>query len=193
MPHGDPIRPVGARGDPTADPVDAGLIAQWRDGDERAAARLVERHAEPLARFVARLGALEGAEDLVQETFIRAFGALDGFRSDSSFRTWLFTIARRLLIDRRRSQARRGTSVELDDTMMASGYDVLDDLVATEQGQRIRDALASLTRLQRAVFLARVQDGLSYREIAETLDTTEGAARVHYHNAVRSVKEHLHG
>ena len=193
MPHGDPIRPDGARGDPAADPVDVALIAQWRDGDERAATRLVERHVGPLARFVARLGALEGADDLVQETFIRAFGALDGFRADSAFRTWLFTIARRLVIDRQRSQARRGTSVELDDTMMASGYDVLDDLVATEQGQRIREALASLTRLQRAVFLARVQDGLSYREIAETLDTTEGAARVHYHNAVRLVKEHLHG
>ena len=52
--------------------------------------------------------------------------------------------------------------------------------------------ISSLTRLQRAVFLARIQDGLSYRDIAETLGTTEGAARVHYHNAVRAVKEHMH-
>jgi RNA polymerase sigma-70 factor (ECF subfamily) len=192
MPYADSIRPDGASEDAPGDAGDAVLIAQWRAGDERAASRLVGRHAEALVRFVGRLGALDEVDDLVQETFIKAFGALDGFRADSSFRTWLFTIARRLVIDRRRAQTRRGSTVELDEGMTASGYDVLDDLVASEQGERIREALATLTRLQRGVFLARVQDGLSYRDIADTLGTTEGAARVHYHNAVRAVQEHLH-
>ena len=192
MPDAETMRPTGSSRDATEVAVDAALIARWRAGDEQAASRLVERHAEALARFVGRQGAVDEVDDLVQETFIRAFGALDGFRADSSFRTWLFTIARRLVIDRRRAQTRRGSPVDLDDAVMASGYDMLDELVATEQGERIREAVASLTRLQRAVFLARIQDGLSYRDIAETLGTTEGAARVHYHNAVRAVKEHMH-
>jgi RNA polymerase sigma-70 factor, ECF subfamily len=127
----------------------------------------------------------------VQDTFIRAFGALDGFRADSSLRTWLFTIERRLLIDRRRAQGRRGTEVELDDGQATTGYDALDGLLAKEASQRIHAALAGLTRLQREVFTLRVQEGRSYRDIAEILDTTEGSARVHYHNAMRAVKEFL--
>jgi RNA polymerase sigma-70 factor (ECF subfamily) len=55
----------------------------------------------------------------------------------------------------------------------------------------VQSAVATLTRLQREVFTLRVSEGLSYREIADVLDSTEGAARVHYHNAVRRVKEAL--
>jgi RNA polymerase sigma-70 factor, ECF subfamily len=171
--------------------TDAVLIEQWLAGDERAATRIVERHAEALARFAARLGMTQDVDELVQDTFIRAFGALDSFRADSSLRTWLFTIERRLVIDRRRAQGRRGIDVEVDDAQAATGYDALDAMVATEASQRITQAMARLTRLQREVFTLRVQEGRSYKDIAEILDTTEGSARVHYHNAMRAVKEFL--
>jgi RNA polymerase sigma-70 factor (ECF subfamily) len=68
----------------------------------------------------------------------------------------------------------------------------LDTLVADEAAQRLATALGRLTRLQREVFMLRVQEGRSYKEIAEILDSTEGSARVHYHNAMRAVKEFLH-
>ena len=55
----------------------------------------------------------------------------------------------------------------------------------------MREAVARLTPTQREVFTLRVAEGLSYKEIAEAVDTTEGAARVHYHNAMRAVKEFL--
>src|SRR5213083_14177 len=83
------------------------LIARWKGGDERAATELVERHASALARFAVSLGERTEVDELVQDTFVRAFGSLDGFRGDSSFRTWLFTIQRRLLVDRRRAERRR--------------------------------------------------------------------------------------
>src|SRR5690348_17769422 len=68
---------------PTADePTDGALIARWRSGDERAATLLVERHATPLARFVAGLGERREVEEVVQDTFVRAFASLDGFRSE---------------------------------------------------------------------------------------------------------------
>lgn len=171
--------------------VDGALIEQWKAGDERAATAIVERHAQALTRFAGRLGVTDDIDELVQDTFIRAFSAMDNFRADSSLRTWLFTIERRLVIDKRRAQARRGKDVEMDDSFAASGYDALDALLADEAAQRVARAMARLTRMQRDVFTLRVQEGRSYREIADILDSTEGAARVHYHNAMRAVKEYL--
>jgi RNA polymerase sigma-70 factor (ECF subfamily) len=172
--------------------LDGLLIEQWKAGDQRAATSIVARHAEALARFAGRLGVTDEVDELVQDTFVRAFSALDSFRADSSLRTWLFTIERRLVIDRRRAQARRGQDTPIDDMHATSGFDALDGLVADETAQRVANAMARLTRMQREVFLLRVQEGRSYKEIAEILGSTEGAARVHYHNAMRAVKEFLH-
>jgi RNA polymerase sigma-70 factor (ECF subfamily) len=171
--------------------VDGALIDQWKAGDQRAATAIVERHAEALARFAARLGEQDDVDEVVQDTFIRAFSALDSFRADSSLRTWLFTIARRLVIDRQRANARRDRMVDLDDGHAATEYDALDALMADEVSARVARAIARLTRMQREVFTLRVQEGRSYRDIAEILGSTEGAARVHYHNAMRAVKEFL--
>src|SRR5262245_65792895 len=85
---------------------DLELIARWKAGDERAATELVERHASALARFAVSSGERNDVDELVQDTFVRAFNSLDGFRGESSFRTWLFTIQRRLLLDRRREIGR---------------------------------------------------------------------------------------
>ena len=171
--------------------LDRTLIERWRDGDERAATAIVQRHAQALARFAVRLGMTDEVDEIVQDTFVRAFSALDGFRSDSSLRTWLFSIERRLVIDRRRAGARRSRDVEVEESHAATGYDALDVLVATESSQRMMLAIKSLTRMQHDVFTLRVQEGRSYKEIAEILETSEGAARVHYHNAMRAVKEFL--
>jgi RNA polymerase sigma-70 factor (ECF subfamily) len=181
-------------GDPTTrthDATDADLIARWQKGDQRSAAALVERHAQPLARFAASLGEREGIDELVQDTFVRAFQSLETFRSDSSLRTWLFTICKRLVLDRKRSERRRKDSVELDDGHAVVGYDALDGLVAEETAQRVQDAVAKLTPLQREVFTLRVTEGMAYSEIAKLVESTEGACRVHYHNAMRIIKEYL--
>ena len=79
--------------------LDRTLIERWRDGDERAATAIVQRHAQALARFAVRLGMTDEVDEVVQDTFVRAFSALDGLRSDSSLRTWLFAIERRLVIE----------------------------------------------------------------------------------------------
>jgi len=179
------------RNRPGDDATDMALIAQWKAGDQRAASRLVVRHASALARFAASSGARGDIDELVQDTFVRAFASLDGFRGDSSFRTWLFTIERRLLVDRQRSAKRKPEGVELTDGLAATAFDPLDEVVASESQGRVREAIARLTPTQRDVFLLRVTEGLSYKEIATALDSTEGAARVHYHNAMRSIKEFL--
>lgn len=174
-----------------ADESDRELIARWRAGDSRAATLLVSRHSDALARFAVSSGEREDIEELVQDTFVRAFGSLDAFRGESSLRTWLFTIERRLMLDRRRTERRQRSMVSIEPSDATTEYDALDGLLAEEAESKVRKAVTNLSPTQREVFLLRVEQGLSYKEIADLVETTEGAARVHYHNAMRSVKEFL--
>lgn len=185
------------------DALDRLLVAHWLEGDERAATLLVERHAPALARFAASLlggrgrggaggvGGSSDVDDLVQDTFVRAFQSLAEFRGESSLRTWLFTIERRLLVDRHRADGRRPDREEIAEGDAATEYTALNAMVATETAGRIRQALSRLSPMQREVFVLRVGEGLSYKEIADVVGSTEGATRVHYHNAVRALKEHV--
>ncbi|MEK0430201.1 MAG: hypothetical protein RL139_5 [Gemmatimonadota bacterium] len=170
---------------------DAELISRWLGGDQRAAGALVERHAPAVARFAASLGEREGVEELVQDTFVRAFASLDGFRSDSALRTWLFTICKRLWLDRRRSERRRREDVELGEAHAATDADALDGLVAEETAARIRAVMTTLSPMQREVFALRVNEGMAYEEIAQVVGSTAGSCRVHYHNAVKLIRERV--
>jgi RNA polymerase sigma-70 factor (ECF subfamily) len=171
--------------------IDAALIEQWKGGDQRAAAEIVRRHAPALARFAASFGERDGIDEVVQDTFVRAFNSLDSFRSESSLRTWLFTILRRLVLDRKRADKRRRDNVELDEGHAVEEYDALDSLVAEETARQVKVAIERLSPLQKEVFVLRVTEGMAYGEIAKLVGSTEGACRVHYHNAMRSVKEYL--
>jgi RNA polymerase sigma-70 factor, ECF subfamily len=170
-------------------PSDAALIAAWQAGDEQAAAELVGRHARPLARFLAGAGAPDAdVDDLVQETFIRAFRSVDRFRGQCQFRTWLLTIGGNVLKDFGRRAARRHV-LPLDDGVRDGAGDPHDHAEANEAEALLVNGLKLLSRLQREVFLLRAQQGLEYEEIAVALATTPGAARVHYHHAVKRLKE----
>src|SRR5438093_10725643 len=151
---------------------DAALIAAWQAGDEQAAAELVRRHARALARFLAGGGAREAdVDDLVQETFIRAFRAVARFRGQCQFRTWLLTIGGNALKDaaRRFQQVR---VVPLDDELRSRDGDPHETAVAGEVEGRLREMLERLPHMQREVFLLRAQQGLEYEEIAAGLGTS---------------------
>ncbi len=170
-------------------PTDAVLAASYRGGDERAATELVRRHGAALGRFLYSSGAPPAdLDDLVQDTFFRAFRALGTWRGDASMRSWLFTIAGNLLRDEFRKRKGR-QMLSLEDRDLPDRADPFADLAAAEAEQRVREGLARLPRLQREVFLLRVQEGSEYAEIAAALGTTPGAARVHYHHAVKRLKE----
>lgn len=170
-------------------PTDHALVAAYAGGDERAAAELVRRHADALARFLYTAGAAaDEVEDLVQEALFRAFRSLRGWRREASFRSWLLTIGGNLLKDEvRRSRGR--VVVPIGDRDPPGRSDPAGELAAGEVEERVRQGLAGLPRLQREVFLLRAQEGASYEEIAVSLGTTPGAARVHYHHAVKRLKE----
>lgn len=179
---------------PLSEPSDEELIRAWQGGDEGAAAALVRRHTQPLARFLAATGARQDLEDLVQETFLRAFRRIDGFRGEAGFATWLMAIGANALKDQMR---RRGRSpfVVLDEDEEPEVPDV--DQAPHERAQaddaltRLQAAVDQLPRLQREVFLMRCQTDQSFEAVAEALGTTAGSARVHYHQAVKRLKAEL--
>jgi RNA polymerase sigma-70 factor (ECF subfamily) len=175
---------------PTPDtPTDQDLVAAYRRGDEPAATELVRRHAQAVRRFLYGSGAAAAdVDDLAQDAFFRAFRALDGWRAEASFRSWLFTIASNLLRDQYRRRKGR-QMLSLEDRDLPDHADPHADLAATEAEERVRQELTRLPRLQREVFLLRAQQGSEYEEIAAALGTTPGAARVHYHHAVKRLKE----
>lgn len=168
---------------------DAVLVAAYRSGDEAAAAELVNRHASALGRYLYGSGAAPSdVEDLVQEAFFRAFRALASWRAEASFRSWLFRIGSNLRKDEYRKVAGR-TVVSIEDHDVADAADPEGEMGASDMEERLREGLGRLPRLQREVFLLRAQQGLAYEEICEALGTTPGAARVHYHHAVKRLKD----
>lgn len=171
-----------------SDPTDPELVEAYRSGDEQAAAVLVRRHSPALARFLAGSGAWPSeVDDLVQETLFRAFRRIDSWRGDASFRSWLLTIGGNLLKDEHRKRKGR-TVISLEDRDLPDRADPAGTVIADELAARIQAGLGKLPRLQREVFLLRAQQGTDYAEIATVLGTTPGAARVHFHHAIKALK-----
>lgn len=171
------------------DRTDEELVDAYQAGDEQAAAELVRRHGGPVGRYLYASGALAAdVDDLVQEALFRAFRALASWRRQGSFRSWVLRIAGNL----HRDQFRRGKGrimVPIDGHDVADEADPEGETGARELERRLLAELPRLPRLQREVFLLRAQQGLGYDEICARLGTTPGAARVHYHHAVKRLKE----
>ena len=127
-------------------------------------------------------------DDLVQETLFRGFRRLESWRGEASLRSWLCSIAGNLLKDEYRRGKRRQV-ISIEDDQVVDRSNPHDEAAANESEARLRAGLGTLPRLQREVFLMRAQQGCEYGEIATALGTTPGAARVHYHHAVKRLKE----
>jgi RNA polymerase sigma-70 factor (ECF subfamily) len=173
--------------------TDRELVTRARNGDNDAADELVVRHHAAVFRMaLGILGNEDAAADATQETFLKGFRSLRRFRGDSAFRTWLLSIAaneaRGIL-----RKVRRRTEVSLDDAPpVASGNpSPSDTLEQEEDSRRLREGLKLLPEKQRLVVSMRIYEGLSYREIAEIIGSSEGAARVNYHHGVNRLKEIL--
>ena len=177
--------------EPRATPTDAELIAAWRGGDDEAATELVRRHARAVARYLSAAGGGDDVDDLVQEAFFRAFKKLDGFRGTASFRTWVMSIGSNALKDLRRREVRRPVLSLEDREIVDTSANPHAATVARDLEMRMQREVERLPAMQRSVFLMRAQQGIDYEEIAEVLGTSVGAARVHYHQALKRLKKAL--
>lgn len=172
---------------------DEGLIVRARAGDEAALDALVSAHHEAVYQVVLRvLGDPEAAADAAQDTFIRAIRALDTFRGDASFRTWLLRIAANTARSAgRKSTRRREVALEPGDGDFQSGPDPAAQAVNRTEVERVERALATLPEKQRLAVSLRIHQDMSHREISHVLGSSEGAARVNYHLGIKRLKELL--
>jgi len=170
---------------------DAAAVARAAAGDEDAFRALVERHSRSVFRLAFRMtGSVEDAEDVVQDTFVRAYRQLARFEARSNFATWLYRIGFNCAIDFLRSRRTRETPQEaetLDRLAPHAGGPSSEDLVFAGQiGARVQDALNALSEQERAAFLMRHYHGCSIDEICTALGLKTNAAK---HSIFRAVKK----
>ncbi len=152
------------------------LIQRAQKGDRQAFAALVERYWDRLYRWLYHQSHdRHAAEDLVQETFLKAFAGLLRFRAGSNFHAWLFRIAHNNFVNQRRGAARARQQVP--DNLPAPDEGPVDQVLARESLQLLAHAVARLPADFRAAFLLRAEEGQSFRQIADILGITEETAR----------------
>ena len=152
-------------------------VRQAAAGDRPAFARLVDRYWDAVRRWLFGLtGKEHAAEDIAQETFLKAWIALPNLRETSAFRVWLFQIARRCWVDaKRRSGAH--LKMPLPDDVADKQVGPLGDLLEGETQQQLQIAVATLPSQFRAAYLLWTQEELPYAEIAQILGVSEETAR----------------
>jgi RNA polymerase sigma-70 factor (ECF subfamily) len=178
---------------------DRRLIADCLQGDSAAFGVLVRRYQDRLYNSVLRLvDNADDARDVVQDAFLHAYQALDGFKGDSLFFTWLYRIAINTAISLKRKHRvtlrmdggrEDGGAVEPVDTSEFSqpGY----ALEQAEQEQKIQHALNQLSPEHRAVLIMKDMEGQKYEEMAEVLQVPIGTIRSRLHRARMELRELL--
>jgi RNA polymerase sigma-70 factor, ECF subfamily len=177
---------------------DAAAVALARTGDHEAFRLLVDRHSRSLYRLAFRMtGKAEDAEDVVQETFIRAYRQLSRFEARANVSTWLYRIAFNCAVDFLRAKPRRAATTEdevLERLAAPSDGPSMDDLVYAGQiGEQLQVALGGLSEKERAAFLMRHYHGCSIEEIGSTLGMKTNATKHSIFRAVRKMRVALAG
>lgn len=180
------------------EPTDAELVRCTLRGETAAYNELVRRYQRPVYSLAYRMiGSAEDASDLVQETFLRAYGALGTFRQDASFLTWLYKIASNLCIDLMRSRRSRGTlslDAELEDGREPSAdrsFSPEETAVRGAVSEVVHKAVMNLPERYRVVVVMRHLHGMSIDEIAEQLELPSGTVKTHLFRAREMLRERL--
>jgi len=176
----------------------AAVLARARQGDSEAFRVLVDGHSRSVFRLAYRMtGNEQDAEDVVQESFLRAYRQLGRFESRANFGTWLYRIVANCSVDLMRAkQARhditRSESLDAAEQMPAADLPGPERLAeSAEIRARVGDALNALSPLERAAFTLRHYEGRSIDEISRTLGLGTSAAKHSVFRAVRKLRAAL--
>ncbi len=183
-------------------PTDEEVLSRLRAGDIAAFDVLVKRYQQRVHQLALGLMRNEhDAEEVVQEAFLRAYLALDGFRGASSFYTWLHRIVFNLAIDAKRHPYRQRIDWEsiaecADDTRAFAlprlrNSDPHETLLRFELNCRLNAALSKLNRFHRTVIVMRELEGMSYREMAASLQISKGTVMSRLFHARRRLQQGL--
>ena len=177
------------------DVSDQELLTQYRAGDTQALECLVTRYQRQLYGFILNMASQEDADEVFQEVWFRALKKQQSYRH-GNFLGWLMRIAHNLVIDRARRRkgkvsyealTEEGVQVESDEPRAADALD-MTELEASELGQKIESAVATLPQEQREVFVLRMQADLSFKEIAKIQKVSINTALGRMHYAVQKLR-----
>lgn len=184
---------------------DQDVVLEARAGREAAYRELVRRYERPIFSLIYRMVRnREQAEDLSQETFVKALNAIESYRPEFKFSSWIFKIANNVAIDhlRRREldtlsldgsphaltpEAVQASALQLGDRQESA----LDELEARELGGEIERAIATLRPEYRSCILLRHVEGRAYEEIATILDLPLGTVKTYIHRARGELRQAL--
>jgi RNA polymerase sigma-70 factor (ECF subfamily) len=165
---------------------DLDLMLRVRQGDAGSFDELLRRYRTPLVKYFCRMVRDEAlAEDLAQEAFLRVYKARHRYRPDARFTTWLYRIATNLALnairDSRGRQRRDGNGSNEDGEsafeFVDPGASVEQQLIETDRGRMIREAIESLPENQRAAVILHKYQDVDYRQIAGILKVSESAVK----------------
>ena len=185
--------------------TDQEVVVRAREGSERAYRELVRRYERPIFSLIYRMVRdRELAEDLAQETFVKALNALDSYRPEYKFSSWIFKISNNAAIDHLRRRELDTLSLEgsphaaTPDAVEATALQIgdrgetpLDVVEAKELGGEIEQAIARLRPEYRQCILLRHVEGRAYEEIAEILDLPLGTVKTYIHRARNELRTYL--
>ena len=181
------------------EPIDLAVLQQK---DKGAFAKVLDENADRIYRLALKMvGNPQDAEDILQDTFIKAFNNIDHFEGRSKISTWLYRIAvnESLMLLRRR----KGNTLPLDKEIKTDQDDTIPrqivdwcclpekELISGESRRYIREAINTLSDANRAAFLLRDVEGLSTKEAAETLEISESALKVRLMRARMQLRDEL--
>jgi RNA polymerase sigma-70 factor, ECF subfamily len=185
--------------------ADLVLVRRAQAGDVEAFGELVERNRRAVFRAaLAAVGSATEADDVAQEAFITAFQKLDGFRGESSFKTWLLAITWRKAIDRRKSVTRwmqrlvapghpseTGEEWNPMDRLASGGQSQEDELMTSDLQTRLKPLIASLPRTLRDALLLAGSGDHSYDEIGKMLRVPTGTVKWRVSEARKVLKRKM--
>ncbi len=182
--------------------IDQVLVERAQRGDKHAFGLLVEKYQRKLGRLLSRMIRDQAeVEDVVQESFIKAYRALPNFRNDSAFYTWLYRIGINTAKNHLVAMGRRPRAVpeiEVEDAENFEGGDELrtiatpeTELMSKQVAQAVNDAVGSLPEELRAAISLREIEGPSYEEIATLMNCPIGTVRSRIFRARETIAEKL--
>lgn len=167
------------------------LFQQLTDPSTKEAAftRLVREYQEPLYWQIRRMVlSHEDADDVLQNTFIKAWEAIGSFRQESRIRTWIFRIAINESLNHL-AKKKQTISLEQKEGSIAGTLAADHHFDGNEVQRQFQEAISTLPDKQRLVFNLKYFDGMKYEDMSELLDTSVGALKASYHHAVRKITD----
>ncbi len=157
----------------------------------KAFAEVINQYTEPLYWQIRRMVQNhDDANDLLQNTFMKAWQSLENFRGDAKLSTWLYKIAINEAISHLEKERKRlDLSIDDEGSHLAQMIEADENIDGDELALKLRKAIASLPEKQRLVFNMKYFDGMKYEDMSQVLGTSVGALKASYHIAVKKIEQ----